>query len=553
MLLHPRYLARLRHVASVLVRHGFADVLTELDLQRFIPGRRRPPATPEERTRERARHLRLALQELGATYIKLGQVLSTRPDILPAAFLEELAELQDRVEPFAFTEVRRVVETALGKPLSSVFATFEERPVASASLAQVHRAELSPDISSSFRQVAVKVLRPGVEQEVRGDLGLLTEIAPLVSRSALGRRYDVPTVVAELERTLTAELDLTREAANAVRLAKALEEFANLRVPAVVGSLTTPRMLVLYFVEGRRVETVPPSSRKQALASELWRAYLKQILVDGVFHCDPHPGNLLLDAEERVWILDHGMVAYLSRETQLRLMALLLALADRDGERVADACTEIGIPGTGFRAREFKSEVGLMVARYSGLAVGELPLGRIVMELVTSAYRSDIRIPPDMMLLGKTLLSLEAVCRALDPELDPVSTIREMAASLLGQQMVRELSAQKALGAALELRALVNEVPANIRRILARAGSNEFQLNIRIDREPEMEASVQKVASRITLGLITASLIVGSALMVNVQTRTTLWGYPLVALAGFLLAAGLGLYLVAKIILVDKY
>ena len=552
MLLHPRYLARLRHAAAVLMRHGFADVLTALDLQRFMPGRKHAPATPAEKTRERARHLRLALEELGATYIKLGQVLSTRPDILSPAFLEELGKLQDRVEPFAFPEVKRVVEAELSSPLSSVFTAFEERPVASASLAQVHRAELRPGITS-LRQVAVKVLRPGVEQEVRADLGLLAEIAPLVSRSTLGRRYDIPAVVAELDRTLTAELDLTREAANAVRLRKALEEFTNIRVPAVVEPLTTPRMLVADFVEGRRVETVPSSSRKLALASELWRAYLKQILVDGVFHCDPHPGNLLLDGEEHVWILDHGMVAYLSRETQLRLMALLLALADRDGERVADACTEVGIPGASFRAREFKSEIGLMVARYSGLPVGELPLGRIVMELVATAYRNDIRIPPDLMLLGKTLLNLESVCRALDPALDPVSTMREMAASLLGQQMTRELSPQRVLSAALELRSLVSEVPANLRRILARAGSNEFQLNVRIDREPEMEASVQKVASRITLGLITASLIVGSALMVNVPTRITLWGYPLVALLGFLLAAGLGLYLVAKIILSDKY
>jgi predicted unusual protein kinase regulating ubiquinone biosynthesis (AarF/ABC1/UbiB family) len=551
MLLHPRYIARLRHVATVLVRHGFADVLRALDLQRFMPGRKRA-ITRTEKTQQRARELRLALEELGATYIKLGQVLSTRPDILSPPYLEELEGLQDQVEPFPFAEVKRAVEKELGKPVSEVFASLEERPVASASLAQVHRAELRPGISA-LRQVAVKVLRPGVEQEVRSDLGLLVELAPLVSRSTLGRRYDVRAVVAELDRTLSAELDLTREAANAIRLRKALEEFPRVRVPEVVESLTTPRLLVLAFVEGRRVASVAPAARPKALAAELWRAYLKQILVDGIFHCDPHPGNVLVDAEERAWILDHGMVAYLSRETQLRLMALLLALADRDGERVADACTEIGIPGSGFRAREFKSEIGLMVARYSGLAVGELPLGRIVMELVTTAYRRDIRIPPDMMLLGKTLLNLEGICRQLDPSLDPVSTMKDMAVSLLGQQMTRELSAQRMLAAALELRSLLNELPVNLRRILARTGSNELQLNIRIDREPEMEASVQKVASRITLGLITASLIVGSALLVNVPARTTLWGYPLVALAGFLLAAGLGLYLVGKIILVDRY
>lgn len=555
MLIKPRYLNRFRHVATVLIRYGFEDVLDTLNLRRFVSRRRRRRKKPPvERSHQRAHKLREALEELGATYIKLGQLLSTRPDILPYPYLQELARLQDRVEPLRFREIRKAVESALGRPLDQVFESFERKSVASASLAQVHRATLMPGVSSSsLKDVAVKVLKPGVDAEVELDLEILREVSRFVARSPLGRHYDFPALALQLERTLTAELDLVAEARNADRLREALLEFGGIRIPEVCHDLTRQRLLVSEYIEGSRVEERPQEPRRPALAEELWRAYLKQMLVDGAFHCDPHPGNLLIDRQGRIVILDHGMVAYLSRETQIRLMALLIALVERDGDRSAEACIDIGIPGRDFRERPFKRDVGDMVARYSGLSVGELSLGSLVLELLTISIRHDIQIPPEMMLLGKTLLNLEPLCRQLDPAMDPVAIMRDLATSLLREQITRDVSPQRFLAAALELRSFFYEVPSNLRRVLSRASSNEFRLGIQIDRSEEMQAAVQKVANRITLGLITAALIVGSAMLFNVDAGVKLWGYPVFALVGFVLAAGLGLYLVAKIMLGDRY
>lgn len=555
MILKPRYVGRVRHVAAVLVRHGFSDILVGFDLQRFLPGKNHAPTSLEQKHQHRAANLRQAFEELGATYIKLGQLLSTRPEILDRVYIEELEKLQDQVEPFGFDEVRQSVEEELAQPLGTVFRRFDERPVASASLAQVHRAELLPGQPAppSGPSVAVKVLRPGVGREVELDLEILEEAARFMGRTELGRRYDLTGLVEQLQKTLSEELDLTREARNATRLARALEAYPRLRVPAVVDELTTRRVLVSEYVEGRRIHEAETSQAPPGLAAELWRAYLFMILVDGFFHGDPHPGNFLLDGEGRGVLLDHGMVGHVSQETQLHLMSLLLSLSDRDGDGAAEAAIEIGIPGPEFHQQRFKQEIGQMVARYTGLPLQELNLGRVFLEIAVSAFRNDVKVPPEMMLLGKTLLTLESTCRRLDPALDPVSTMRELARSLLTRQLSHQATRNQVLSAALELRSIVTQIPSSLRRVLRLLASNELRLGLRVERAEEMQASIEKIATRLTLGVITAALIVGSALLLNIHAGPELWGYPVFGLLGFLMAAGLGFYVVAKIMLKDRY
>ncbi len=550
-MLKPRNLVRLQHVLAILVRHGFEDVLESFDFLSWVGLKRRRIARPPlARQHSRAEKLRIALEELGTTYIKLGQLLSTRPDLLPAAYTDELSFLQDRVAPMGFEEVKPLLEGELGRPLEEVFDRFDPDPVASASIAQVYRARLKPGTlpeGALEGEVAVKVVRPGVPELVEVDVEIVKEAADRLSRSAIGRRYDFKGLASQLETTLLPELDLHQEALNATRIGDSIAEFPRLRVPRVAEELTRRRVLVLEYVEGTKLTQI--AAPIDGLADELWRAYLKQILVDGAFHCDPHPGNFLLDAEGKLAILDHGMVAFVSRENQLRLMALLLALVERDGDRAARVCLEMGIPGHDFREGRFRAAVGLLVARYSGVTMKDLPFGLIVRDLLVLCLRNDIQIPPELVLLGKTLLNLEPLCRKLDPELDPVRTMKEMAMRLVEEQFRRDLSMERLLALLLELRAFVYEVPLSARRLLTQTANNELKVGIEIEKTQEMQLAIRDVANRITLGVITAALILGSAFLLRMEAGFKVLGYPLFALIGFLMAAGLGIYVVAQILL----
>jgi predicted unusual protein kinase regulating ubiquinone biosynthesis (AarF/ABC1/UbiB family) len=546
-MLRPRNIARLNHVIAVFVRHGFEDVLEGFDLLSWVGIRRRRKRQPSERLQSRAEKLRSALEELGTTYIKLGQLLSTRPDLLPTAVTEELSRLQDRVEPVPFDEVRPSIESELGRSLDEVFDTFDEKEVASASIAQVYRARLRRGISAVEGEVAVKVVKPGVPELVELDMEILREVAERLSRSTLGRRYDFKGLASQLETTLFSELDLALEAKNASRLRESLKEFENLRVPEVASELTNKRLLVLQYVSGTKL--ADSRLRRAELADELWRAYLKQILVDGAFQCDPHPGNFLVDPGGRLVLIDFGMIAFVSRENQLRLMALLITLVERDGDRAARVCLEMGIPGRDFREGRFRSAVGLLVARHSGVTMKDLPFGVIVRDLLVLCVRNDIQIPPELVMLGKTLLNLEPMCRKLDPDMDPVGTMRDMAVRLLEEQLRRDATIERLMSLLLELRSFVYEVPPSARRLLSQMANNELRVGIEIEKAEQMQVAIREVANRVTLGLITSALILGSAFLLSVDSALTLFGYPVFSLVGFLLAAGLGIYVVAQILL----
>ncbi|HJS72872.1 MAG TPA: AarF/UbiB family protein [Vicinamibacteria bacterium] len=545
-MLKPRDLVRLRHVIAILIRHGFEDVLERFEFLSWVGLKRRRLALPPgERQHLRAEKLRLALEELGPTYVKLGQLLSTRPDLLPLAFTEELSLLQDKVAPLPFEEVKPLLEQELGSPLETVFESFDPVPVASASIAQVYRARLAAG-GTLEGEVAVKVVRPGVPEIVEVDVEIVKEAAERLARSKLGRRYDFKGLASQLESTLLSEVDLRQEALNARRIAQSMAEFPLLRVPRVAEELTRRRVLVLEYVDGRKL--AEGDGTRPDVADELWRAYLKQILVDGAFHCDPHPGNFLVDEEGRLAVLDHGMIAYVSRENQLRLMTLLIALVEREGDRAARVCLEMGIPGTSFREGRFRAAVGLLVARYSGVTMKDLPFGLIVRDLLVLCLRNDIQIPPELTLLGKTLLNLEPLCRKLDPHLDPVRTMKDMAVRLVEEQFRRDMSVEKLLSLLLELRSFVYEVPLSARRLVSQMANNELRIGVEIEKTEEMQLAIRDVANRITLGLITAALILGSAFLLRMEAGLSLFGYPLFALIGFLMAAGLGIYVVAQIL-----
>lgn len=484
------------------------------------------------------------LETLGPTFIKLGQLLSSRGGMLPPEYAEALERLQDSVAPFPLEEVERIVTEELGVRLSKGFQSFEAEPLASASLGQVHRARLRDG-----REVVVKVQRPHIRQQIRDDLDAFEEVAKLLEQhSALGQRLDLRALLEEFRQAIYQELDYRREAQNLERLAGQLAGFTHLVVPRPIPDYTSSRVLTMEYVPGRKITEAGPLTPLEvdgeALVEELFQAYLQQILVDGFFHSDPHPGNVILTPDNRIALIDLGQTARLSPRLMDGLLKLVLAVADGRGDEAADRALELSEQLEGVREGEFRRQVAALVAEYTGNPPGSRPIGKVFIDLVRIAGDSGVRLPPEIGLLGKTLYSLEAVGRAIAPAFDPTESVRRNSAKLLRQRMLKSLSPGNLFSSALELRDFTDRLPSRLNRILDAAATNQLRVGIDTGIDaPRFMLGVQKVANRITMGLVLAGLIVGAALLMRVETEFRIFGYPGLAIVLFLLAVAGGVVL----------
>ena len=546
--LKPSHLKRSKDVARLFQKYGHADVVDESgladDVEPMLPGSE--AATPQ------AEQFADELEKMGPTFVKLGQLMSTRAEFVPPAYLTALQRLQDKVAPFPFEDVQRIVEEELGVRLSKAFASFEEEPSAAASLGQVHRATLRDG-----RPVVVKIQRPNIHEQMIEDLDVLAEIAGVLDkRTKAGKRFGFSGMIAEFRKTLLQELDYRREARNLTQLADSLADFDRIVVPRPVMDYTTARVLTMDYVTGRKITDLSPLALIEAdgaeLADQLFRAYLRQIFVDGFFHADPHPGNVFLTADHRVALLDLGMVARLAPRMQEHLLQMVLAISDGRSDEAADFALKIGERREDFDEREFRRRTTDLVTRTQGVALGQLQVGRIFLDLARQAGETGIRLPPELTLLGKTLLNLDLVGRTLAPEYDPTESIRDNSSKLMNQRLVKSLSSGNVFSSMLEMKDLVNRLPTRVNRILDAAANNQFgvKLDTGIDA-PQMMVGLQKVANRITIGLILAALIIGAAMLMRVPTTFTILGYPGLAMLFFLAAGVGGLVLVLQILLGD--
>ena len=546
--LKPTHLKRYKDIAVLLVKYGSGDLARRLDLEGDLPAATEgaePPATAK------AEELARDLERLGPTFVKVGQLLSTRADLLPVAYLEALARLQDDVEPFSFAEVERIVSEELGVRISKAFADFEATPLAAASLGQVHRATLRDG-----RTVAVKVQRPGIREQIVEDLESFAEIAGVLDRhSEAGKLYQFERMVEEFRKSLLRELDYRQEAQNLLALRENLSEFPRIVVPGPVEDYTTSRVLTMEFVFGSKITALSPLSRMEfdgaALADELHSAYLKQILIDGFFHADPHPGNVFLTDDKRLALLDLGMVGRISPSMQEDLLKLLLAISDGRGDEAADRAAEIGEKLDTFDEAEFRRQVSELVGLYQNATVEHIQIGKVVMEVSRVAGTSGIRLPPELTMLGKTLLHLDEIGRALDPEFDPNASVRRNAAELLQKRMRKSASPSNLYASLLEAKDFFEKLPGRVNKVLDILSNNELRLNVDAIDERLLIDGLHKIANRIALGLVLAALIVGAAVLMQVPTRFQLFGYPGLAILLFLAAALGGVALVVSIVMTD--
>ena len=539
----PRYLS----IARLVARHGRALARLPDDLLSEIG------AEPEEKGAiSEAEAFARDLEALGPTFVKLGQLLSSRADILPTSYLDALARLQDNVAPFPFAEVEKIVERELGVRLSKGFTDFESEPLAAASLGQVHRATLRDG-----RVVAVKVQRPGIDKAVAEDFEILTELAGFLDRhTAMGRRLRLPELLVEFRRTLVRELDYREEASNLVEMGRCMEPYPRILVPQPVADYTTRRILTMDFVRGTKVTRFSPVARTEidaaGLADELLHAYLRQILVAGQFHADPHPGNIFLTEDGRLALLDLGMVGRLPAEKRDAMLQLLLSAVEGKAEEVSRILLDLAETGEEFDAARFRGIVVEQISRFGEGRAEPVALGRVVFELTHESARADVRLPPELLMLGKTLLQLDEIARALDPAYDPNAAFRRHAAEITAQHWKRQLSPAGLLSAAGDMKQFVERLPGRANRILDRIADNELEIKVKAIDERLLTEGFQKVANRIASGLVLAALIVGAAMMMRVETPFRILGYPGLAMLLFLAATAGGGLLLGQILLNDR-
>lgn len=536
--------SRYSDLVRLLLRHGRGDLFAGAQQDDLAEDADLPQGTTEG-----AEAFAADLEAMGPTYIKLGQLLSTRFDLLPPAYTEALTRLQDSVEPFPFEQVREIVEAELGARIKDLFATFDEEPLAAASLGQVHRAT-----TRSGRDVVVKVQRPDVRETVRGDMDALDTITGLADKhTSVGRSYGLNQLLRQFRRSLVDELDYRREARNLLRFIELTEEHDRLVVPEPVLQLTTTRVLTMEHIEGRKVTDLGPLALidldARPLVEQLFHCYLRMILDDGVLHADPHPGNLLVTDDGRLALLDLGMVATVPQRVQTHVTKLLLAINDGEGEEAAAVLADMGHPLEDHDAGAFRDEVAHLVSE--AVASGsDVQAGRLLVELSRLSGVHGLRPPAEMAMIGKALLNLDQTTTHLDPDFSPAEAIRDNVSDIFVSSL--KVSPGGLLTAAIETKEFTAQLPKRANRILDTLARGEMRLRVDAIDEQRLHLVLQRVANRLTLGLIIAATIIGAAMMMRVETDVTVLGFPAIAMLFFSVAVLAAVALGVHIVLTDR-
>ncbi|NNE93139.1 MAG: AarF/ABC1/UbiB kinase family protein [Verrucomicrobiales bacterium] len=501
---------------------------------------------PSEDGKEFARDL----EKLGPTFVKLGQLLSTRADIIPPDWMAALQRLQDDVEPVPMEDIREVVEAELGGRISKLFEDFDETPLATASLGQVHRATLR----NSGKEVVVKVQRPNIRERVLDELDAIAKVTSWVDEhTEFGRKYEAGRIVSQMRRSIVKELNYNEEAMNLERLAQNLEGADLLVVPGTYSDFSSERVLTMDYVAGTNITdlsgVVHVEVNGEQLAEVLFAAYLKQVLIDGFFHADPHPGNILLTPDRRLALLDLGMVGTVPDQLKDQLLQLLAAIAEGRSSDAAEITQSIGTPREHYEMESCKEAIVRLVEDRKGQNVEQLQVGQMVMEVTQVCGEHGLRIPDSMFMLGKMLLNLDIIGKTLDPKFNPDAAIRRHTGPLAQHRLKDHLSFGGVLHFLTDVKELFSQTPGRINDFLTSLAENDVKVSVDAIDENKLLRGFHRVANRITVGLILAAMIVGAAMMMNIESRFTLFGYPGLAILFFLAAAIGGLLLVGSIMI----
>lgn len=544
------HIHRYRQIAETLARHGFGFLLSFLGLERFLPFHREllgessgnQLLTPPQ-------HIRLALEELGATFIKLGQLLSTRPDLLPPEYLLEFARLQDAAPPFDSDLAIQIIESEFGQPVEQLFAQFNRQPLAAASIGQVHAAQLADGT-----EIIVKVRRPNVVEQIEEDLEILQNAAAAINRRwEFAKRYDLLGLVQEFALALRAELDYIREGQSADRFAANFAADKSVHIPRVFWETTTTRVLTQERIRGVKVSEISDfdlfGTSRRKLAEQGTQAILKMVFEDGFFHADLHPGNFFIEPDGRFGLVDFGMVGVVDESTQDYLASLILALSQQDFGRLTEAVLELEVVKHRVDRNELRRDLEYLVKPYFGLPLGEVKLAALFNEAFAVIRRHRLHIPPHLALLVKTIIITEGIGTRLDPDFHLTEVITPYADRLMMRLFSPRRMAKKLGQASVDVARLSVEIPQQLRHILAEIERGGFEIGMKPGTFEPLIERLERLANRIVLGMIASAFIVGLSVLLAVfrPTGWEPWAGTMFAI-GFFFAVLLGIYLAWSIL-----
>lgn len=531
---------RLRQIFAVLARYGYGHIIQRLGLRDsrvlgiIIP-------TPSAKLASNPERLRLALEELGPTFVKLGQILSTRPDLVPPAYIDEFSKLQDNVPPFPSDEAINQIRMELGTDVKEVFTHFDPNPIASASLSQVHKATLQNGV-----HVAVKIQRPDIKPLIESDIDLLYFLARLVIKSIPELRlYSPRKVVREFERAITRELDFTIEAANAERFRRNFRLNPDLYFPKVYGELSGKKTLTMEFIEGVKITDASHYGYDPRLiARRGLRAVVEMVFRDGFFHADPHPGNIFVLEGGRLAYLDLGLVGRVSEEVRDTMLLLLLAIIREDFEEVVRIFYKIGIKEDNVDISEFRADVIDICERHFGKPLKYMEFGAFIKDILEGAFRHKTKIPLEYALICKALITMEGVGKKLDPDLNIFEESHPYLVEIFKKRYNLDRVSQDLAKSVVTLSRTIQEAPPQLKGILDNLESGRFKIRVENTGTEKSVSTWEKIANRLILSLITSTLIISSFLLIlfGKSSLTTLIG-----ILGFLSAGFLSLWVMFSI------
>jgi len=538
---------RSRQIANVLIKNGFGHIIQRLDLKLPLIKREekdlgRMPATVRAR---------LVLEELGPTFIKLGQILSTRPELAPPEFLDEFKKLQDKVPGFSYENVETEIRKEFGASTEELFDSFDKEPLAAASIAQVHHAILNGE------DVVVKVQRPGIEDEIEADLDILFNLAHMIERHIPeSTLYDPVGIVNEFAKTIRKELDFMVEARNADKFKRNFTNYPGVYVPPVYWEATSKRVLTLEMIRGQKISECCKdldSETRKDFAGKLAKSYMKQIFVDGFFHGDPHPGNIFIVGREVIAYMDFGIMGRVDEYMKDKLSNLFIAIIQKNKTKIVDELLDIGIASDETLIPDFRNDISELIDEYYGTSLKQVEIPALMNDVMRTALKHRIKIPANFALLIKTLMTMEGICNELSPEFNFTETAQPFVESMVAEKISPAKIVSRFMQNVVEINDMLTVIPRRMNSILSKLQEGKLVIDLEHKGLNRFITEMDTVSNRISVSLIISALIVGSSVIMLTGKGPLLFEFPILGVVGFVIAGFLGLFLVLSVLRTGKF